>query len=699
MDRALTRLGRACAEHPWRTVGAWVVAAVVVVGLVLTAGGTTRDDYEVGGIEAEQGLVLLEQHLPDLGGAGARVVVHDRDGAPLDAATLASLTERLGAMPHVSMVLPPRRSDGRTTAIVRVRYDVPVTDPALFANTDPLERAVAPTGAAGLQVELGGELPESTVAAVEGRGEVVGLSAALVILLLTFGSVLAAGVPLLTAVVGLGVGLGGVYLLASVLTISTSAPTVASMVGLGVGLDYALLLLTRHREQLAAGDGVVDATGRTLATAGRSVVFAGVTVLVSLIGLRVADIPSYNSFGYATACTVVAVVLASLTLVPALLGLLGERLRPRGRGTRRRAREPWAAGWARRVARHPGWWAGGAALLMVVLAVPTLQLRTWPQDASMQTPDLTTRRASDLVTEAFGPGANAALTVVAPTSRAGDGGRGRVEEVLAAPGQGSTLGPPVTSPDGAITVWTHEPPLGPTDPGFPAYVERLRADLPADVEVTGRAALLADFAGLLESRLPRVVVFVVSVSLLFLLLIFRSVAVPLKAALMNLLSIGAAYGVVVAVFQWGWGLGALGLDHTVPISSFLPILMFAVLFGLSMDYEVFLLSRVRESWLATGDPRGSVVDGLAATGRVISAAAAIMVAVFLGFASETDVIVKQISIGMAVAVALDATVVRMVLVPATMTLLGRWNWWLPPWLERRLPRVDVEPASTLAPTA
>jgi len=510
---------------------------------------------------------------------------------------------------------------------------------------------------------------------------------------LAFGSVVGAGLPIGTALVGLGVGSGGLAILAGTMDVSTSAPTVATMVGLGVGIDYALLLVTRHVEYLRLGLDVPEAAGRAMATSGRSVVFAATTVLVSLMGLRLAGLSTYSTFGFATAIAVVAVLAASLTLVPVFSRFAGRRLLPRRvRRSRERGGVSLTARWAQRVARRPLPWALAAAVLMLTIAVPALDMRTWPQDESTASHDLTTRRAFELISAEYGPGANGVITVVVDHAKTGAGTVGEVVRDVRTNPEIVDVTPPATSPDGAVTVVDAQPAFGPSDARMPGLVDDLRAELPTGTEVTGTTPLFADISELLAKRLWVVIAFVVGVSVLLLAMVFRSIAVPIKAAVMNLLSIGAAYGVLVAVFQWGWGVQMLGLDHAVPVSSWVPILIFAILFGLSMDYEVFLLSRVREHWLDTGDAHGSVVRGLSDTGRIISAAAAIMVAVFLGFGTEVDVTVKMLGIGMATAIFLDATVVRMVLVPATMAMLGRWNWWLPAWLDRILPGVSVEGA-------
>jgi RND superfamily putative drug exporter len=696
MTEKLYRLGGAAAAHPWRTFAAWLVAAVLAVGLAGAIGGQPQDDWTVDGLPAQAGTDLLHAEFPDAAGAVDRVVVHEADGGRVDPAQVDALAGRLAGLPHVLDVSPPRTSEDGGTVLLTVRYDVPVTHADIYGDLTPLQEAAAPTVDAGLQVAFGGEVPDSASLAAGGTGEVVGVVVALALLVLTFASVLAAGLPILVALTGLAVGSSGVLLLAAVMDVSTSAPTVATMVGLGVGIDYALLLVTRHVEGLRAGLAVREAAARATATAGRSVVFAGATVLVSLLGLGLAGLPTYTTFGLATAITVLSVMAAALTLVPAALGLLGRRVMPRRerRGRARRStRAPLAARWAERVGRRPLPWALGAVALLIGLALPVLGLRMWPADIAAQPADSTTRQAFDLVDEAFGPGANGPFLVAVDLDRVPAAELPALRAELAATDGVAAATDPVISPTGHAAVLVLEPTTAPADERTTQLLGDLRGEVPDGVEITGQTPVLADITDLLAERLWLVIGFVVGVSVLLLTLAFRAPVVALKAAVMNLLSIGAAYGVVVAVFSWGWGRQLFGLDQDVPVSSWLPILMFAVAFGLSMDYEVFLLGRVREEWRRTGDPRGSVVAGLAATGRLITAAAAIMVAVFLGFASEGDLVLKQVGAGLAVAILVDATVVRMVLVPATMALLGRWNWWLPAWLDRLLPHLDVEPAA------
>lgn len=707
MSRLLTRLGYTAAVHPWRIIAGWVVALALTLALSAAVGGSPHDDYTVAGSASQAGSDLLTERFGDTYATDARVVVRDPDG-PLDPAAVDALSGRLAGLPHVVAVDPPRWSADGDTALLTVRYDVPVTDFTGSEAVDALRAATAPAEQAGLTVAVGGQVPEN-FAPPSGVAELVGVLIALVVLVFAFGSVVAAGLPMAVALVGLGVGSSLIALLAAITDVSTVAPTVAAMVGLGVGIDYALLLVTRFVEGLRAGLPVPEAAARANGTAGVSVVFAGTTVLISLIGLRLADLPTYTTVGIATLLVVFSVMLTSITLVPALCGLVGRRVL--GRRAHRTARPDHAvagprhhaeratatARWAHRVGRRPWPWALGALTLLLVLAAPVLGMRTWPQDAGSQPESNTTRIAYDLVADEFGPGANGpfllAVDLTGPAGSAGQTVVSQLTERLAADPGVAAVAPPVLNPAGDAALIIVQPTTGPQDEATVELLHRLRADLPDTVRVTGLTPVFADISDRLADRLWVVIAFVVGVSLLLLTAAFRSVIVSVKAAAMNLLSVAAAYGVMVVVFQWGWGAELLGLPHAVPISSWVPILMFTILFGLSMDYQVFLLSRIREDYLATDDPRGSVVRGLAGTGRVITCAAAIMVAVFVGFGLDADPVVKMMGIGMAVAVLIDATVVRMVLVAATMSILGRANWWLPGWLDRVLPHLDTEGAA------
>jgi RND superfamily putative drug exporter len=505
--------------------------------------------------------------------------------------------------------------------------------------------------------------------------------------------------------------------LAGVTEVPTFAPVLGSMVGLGVGIDYALFVLARHREYLACGLDPQAAAGRAVATAGRPVVFAGGTVVVSILGLAVANVPFMTVGGVAVSIVVLTMVLASVTLLPAFLGAAGPRLARAGRigrigralqtrkpGRLARRRDPaagaaHAAGWRRwigHVSRHPVPYAVGAAGLLLTATLPVLGLRVGLPDDGSLPQSRTERRAYDLVAEGFGPGTNGPLVIAADPS----GDRGVVDRlvttVAADPGIASVAPTHIDRATGIATLVVF-PTTSPQDKATADTIARLRTDVlptaighgPARAHVGGAAASLSDVGQRTSQRLPVFVAAVLAMSFLLLMLVFRSILVPLKAVLLNLLSIGAAYGIMVAVFQWGWGGALIGLEATVPIVSFIPMFLFAILFGLSMDYEVFLLSRVREEYLRTGDNGTAIVEGVSRTARIITSAALIMVAVFLSFAVAEDPSTKMFGLGLATAIFIDATVVRMVLVPATMTLLGRTNWWLPKWLDWMLPRGPV----------
>ena len=511
------------------------------------------------------------------------------------------------------------------------------------------------------------------------------------ILLLAFGSLVAMGLPIGTALIGLAVGAGSLSLVAYVVEIPSWATVIGSMVGLGVGIDYALFVLTRFREHLAEGLDVVDAVGRSLATAGRSVVFAGGTVVVAILGLAVARIPFVTAGGVGISVVVLVMVLASITLLPALLGLAGHRVNGRRSGREAATGRRWRR-WGEHVGRHAKGYAVGATVLLLALAAPVTALRLgFPDEGTMPT-SRTERQAYDLIEAGFGPGANGPLVVVVELSGDPSVLTPLSAAIAADPGI-AEVSPTQVDSRSDVAVLTAEPTTSPQSETTRDTIDRLRSQVfpgvldgtAARAHVGGEVAVFADLGDRVQERLPLFIAAVVLLSFALLMVMFRSLLVPLKAAVMNLLSVSAAYGVLVMIFQWGWGAGLIGLESTVPILSFIPLFMFAILFGLSMDYEVFLLSRVREEYVRTGDNDEAVVRGLAGTARTITSAALIMVAVFGGFALAEDPLAKMMGIGLATAIAVDATVVRLVLVPATMKLLGRANWWLPGWLDRVLP--------------
>jgi RND superfamily putative drug exporter len=503
------------------------------------------------------------------------------------------------------------------------------------------------------------------------------------------------------ALFGLALGITSMGLVTYLVDIPSWAPQMATMIGLGVGIDYALFLVTRHREHLASGMAVEESVGRAVATAGQSVIFAGGTVVIAILGLAVAGIPSLTAAGIATSLIVLIMVVSSITLLPAFLGLAGNNIdrfsvRRRVRDAERSRRAGWER-WGRHVSRHAWVYAVGTTALLVALTAPVLALRLGFPDEGTLPESRTERQAYDLVADGFGPGINGPLVIAVDISEDERTLEPLVSAIAADPGIVS-VAPAEVAGDARVATILAFPTTAPQDDSTIETIERLRAEvLPrvlegsaAHAHIGGQTANSADVSERVSARLPWFVTAVVMLSFLLLMVVFRSILVPLKAALLNLLSIGAAYGVMVMVFQWGWGKGLIGLEATVPIVSFLPMFMFAVLFGLSMDYEVFLLSRIREEYRRTGDNDGSVIHGIAKTARVITSAALIMISVFLGFVLGDDPVIKMMGLGLATAIFIDATIVRIVLVPATMKLMGHSNWWLPGWLDRFLPDIDID---------
>ncbi|MFC0842380.1 MMPL family transporter [Streptomyces noboritoensis] len=734
LSKALLRLGTSAARHPWRVIAAWLVAATLAVLAAIAFGGRTADSMTAPGLDSQRAADLIERAGTGQEGMTAQVVVTPHDGAATffdhDSArtALTRLRTEVKRLPHVLGTSDPAgaldaggdtavrgglvSADGRI-AVVRVQYPdqsrLSAEDLDALVDLGDRLRAELP-----LRIEMGGNLFYAFSDPDGGASELIGILAAAAILFLAFGSLVAAALPIGMAVFGLTVGVATMTVLAGVTDVPTFAPVLGSMVGLGVGIDYALFVLARHREYLARGLDPHEAAGRAVATAGRPVVFAGGTVVVSILGMAVANVPFMTVGGLAVSIVVLTMVVASVTLLPAFLGAAGPRLARAGRigralrtGTlgrlaRRRdtvAGAAHAAGWRRwigHVSRHPVLYAVGAAGLLLTATLPVLGLRVGLPDDGSLPHSRTERRAYDLVAEGFGPGINGPLVIAADP--AGDPGvlDRLVGAVAADPGIASVAPTHIDRATGIATLVVF-PTTSPQDKATADTVARLRTDvLPtaighgaARAHVGGAAASLSDVGRRTSQRLPVFVAAVLAMSFLLLMLVFRSVLVPLKAVLLNLLSIGAAYGIMVAVFQWGWGGALIGLEATVPIVSFIPMFLFAILFGLSMDYEVFLLSRVREEYLRTGDNGTAIVEGVSGTARIITSAALIMVAVFLSFAVAEDPSAKMFGLGLATAIFIDATVVRMVLVPATMTLLGRANWWLPKWLDRMLPRGPV----------
>ncbi len=708
MATLLYRLGHFSVRNRRKVLGAWLIGLVLLGVIAQAAGGETSTEFSIPGTESQEAIDLLTERFPAQSGDSARVVFASEDGSALDPDQLSAFSAELAGLPEVLGASDPSSAgtispDG-DIAFSTVQYQVDaisVSDEAF----DELVTLAEGFESRGLQVELGGGVVSAHSQAEPASSELIGLAVAVVVLLFAFGSVIAMGLPLITALIGLGIGLMGITLLSAFVDLSETAPVLATMIGLAVGIDYALFIVTRHRQNLTDGLDVEEAAARANATAGGAVVFAGMTVVIAIGGLAVVGIPFLTVMGLAAAATVFIAVLVAISLLPALLGFAGhniDRFTLPGMKAKTSSAGEKTLGtkWAEKVTQHPVISLVGGLLVMVLLAVPTLSLRLGSPDDGTQPEGNTMREAYDLLAEGFGPGFNGPLTVVVDLTAAGDR-TGAITDVTAAieadPGI-ATVSTANLNDAGDTAVISAIPTSGPADKATEDTVHRLRgdglqgveSDTGAAVALTGSTASNIDISDKMLSALPVFMILVIGLTLVLLMVVFRSIVVPIKAAIAILLSIASSFGVLVAVFQWGWLKDLIGLETTVPIISFLPLLMFAILFGLSMDYEVFIMTRIREEYAKSGQARESVLTGLGASARVISAAAIIMVSVFGSFVLGDDPTIKMFGVGLSAAVLLDATVVRMVIVPAVMTLFGDRAWWYPTWLDRITPNVDVE---------
>jgi putative drug exporter of the RND superfamily len=674
----------------------WLVAVAAAVGLSQVASGEFKADYTARGSDSRAAQDLLTARFPAAAGEQVTVVVRaDRPVTdPTVRASVEGLLGQIATVPHVLSAPSPYGQPGAIAADGRilqatVQLDAANPDAMPVEDTQRIIDLASAADRSGLDVALGGQVVEAATQGSIGS-EGIGLAAAAIILLLVFGSVVAAGLPILVAVVGLGVSASLVGVVAAIVDVPDWSTSLAAMMGIGVGVDYVLLLVTRYREYLGRGLTPRGATMATADTAGRAVLVAGSTVVVSLLGLFGMGLSAMRGAALVTILAVLVVMLAAVTLLPALFGFVGHRIDRLRLPVPRSSGRPMGARWAVGVQRRP-WTALGAGLVLLgLLALPFLGVRYGFPDAGNDQAGTTTRQAYDTLADGFGPGANGPLLLV---SEDGGGSLAQLRARIAATPGVAAVSAPQAAPAGDAALMTVLPTTSPQSVDTERLVGTLRSEVAGTgVHVGGVTAAAVDTNEDMASRLPLLIGGVVGLSFLLLLTVFRSVTVAIKAAVLNLLSLAAAYGVVALVLQGGWAGRLIGIDTPTPLPAFVPVLMFAVLFGLSMDYEVFLLTRIRERWLKTGDNTRSVTEGLTRTARVVTAAAAIMIAVFAAFVPSPVIFLKVIGVGMAAAILVDATVVRMLLVPAAMQLLGRANWWLPSWLDRWLPRIQIEGA-------
>jgi RND superfamily putative drug exporter len=688
----LTSIARLSFRHRRLVVAVWVLLLVAAIA----GGSALAGDYATSGrlshTDSQAAYDMLAHDFPTEHGDEARIVFADiRSNPPAINAFLGRVAATHGVLGVQPMQVSP---DGAIGVVPITTANGSGSHPKDVANQ--LQDLAKPLADQGVRVEFSGTWFQNTSMPAS---EVVGIVAAIVVLLVAFGSLIAMGLPIMTALVGIGISLAGVGIIANFFTTPNFVPQVAAMIGIGVGIDYALFIVTRYRNALHAGRSPEDAVLEAMNTSGRAVVFAGFTVMISVLGMFLMGLDFLHGLAVGTSFAVVVAVLAAITLLPALLGFVGRTIDRFhvGRHTTDGREGMWHR-WARTVQRRPLPIAIFGLAALVVVALPTLSLRLGSSDAGNDPTSSTTFKAYELVDRGFGPGANGPIQVVADMTKPGSARTlpGLLDALRATPGVAS-VSDATQSPAGTAAIATLIPRTGPQDEATKQLVHRLRDHVVPDatagsglvVHVGGQTAQGIDFADVIGRRLPIFFGAVLALSFLLLLVVFRSVLVPLKAVVMNLLSIGAAYGVIVAMFQWGWGAGLLGVKAG-PIEPWVPMMLFAIVFGLSMDYEVFLLSSMREHYDRTGDNATSVAEGLAGTARVITAAALIMVLVFGSFVVADLRALKLIGLGLAVAVAIDASVVRIVLVPATMELLGDANWWLPRWLGRVLPNVRID---------
>jgi RND superfamily putative drug exporter len=709
---ALARLARSCALHPWRTITTWVAVLAVVVSASAAFGGRLVNEFTIPGSETQQATDLLKSRFPANAGDSATLVFTSDRGLRTGAARqgIAAASAAAAKIPHVVSVgeayghkAGAISNDGRI-GFVDVRFDEQAFE-VDQADVDQLKDAVdAAVRPSGLTVEYGGDVlnaapPES------GASDVIGLAAAVIVLLLVLGTAVAMSLPIALALTSVGIGVSGLGLAANFTNLNTVTPILAVMLGLGVGIDYALFIVTRFRQALADGEEPVEAATTAAATAGRAVVFAGTTVAISISGLAIIGLSFVTKLGFGAASTVVASVCAAVTLLPAVLAKLGYRVN-RLRvptfvaqdATARGGRPTLVDRWGKAVTHRPRLAAFAALAVLIAVAVPAAALNLGSSDAGTHAKHTTTRKAYDLLSKGFGPGLNGSIKVAVDQSKDRTAATRLEAAIRKTPGVG-TVSPPVVNPAGDAAVLLVFPTTKPQANETKDLVDRLRNTTvpqalhgsPAHAYVGGQTAANQDIATRIHERMPYFLALVGGIIFLVLAMAFRSVVIALKAALATLLSGMAAIGSLVAIFQWGWFSSFVGLDRTGPIESYMPMILFAILFGLSMDYEVFLVSRIREAYTHGASARKAITEGVGNIGRVIVAAGTIMVVVFWAFVLGDDRTVKEFGVGLGVAILMDAFVVRMVLVPAVMHLLGDKAWYMPRWLDRALPHLTIEP--------
>jgi putative drug exporter of the RND superfamily len=721
----LERIAGTAARRHWIFIIVWVIILGGLLAAKNAFGGEYVNNYTISGSDSAAGLNVLNKTFPNQGGYGGQIVFHAKSGqVSAQESAVNQSVSNVSKLPDVIKAVSPFGSSNsgavsKDGTIVYASVGWSVNPNSLDTSyLNKLNNAVAPATKAGLQVAYGAGAGEIGQKTSDTKSEIIGLACALVLLLIMFYSLLAAAIPLVSAIFSVLSGLALLALLARVVTFPTTAPTIATLLGLGVAVDYGLFMVARHREQLDSGMGVIPSVRRAAGTSGAAIIVAGSTVAVSVLGLYISGVGFVGALGLAAALVVVVTMISALTLVPAFMGLAREGVRAvfarvrahkggltvqqqaaaTAEATHEQHEHSAFARWGRMVSAHPWPWGVASVVALLVLAIPLFSITLGQPDNGTNPTSQSNRVAYDLISQGFGVGVNGPLTVVVKlpnqSSSANNSLLSTMQSDVSKTADVASVTPATINSSGTTAVFNVIPATRPQATQTSALVNTLRHDvLPkehATSYVTGTTAGAVDFTSQITSRLAWLIIAVVAISFLLLTTAFRSVVIATKAAILNILSIGAAYGVIVAIFEWGWGKSVIGLQSTLPIPAYVPMLVFCIVFGLSMDYEVFLLSRVHEAWLKTGDAHRAVAIGIGATARVITTAALIMIVVFTSFVLNPDPTVKMLAIGMAFAVLIDASLVRMCLVPSIMSLLGSHAWWLPRWMEPVVPKIQLE---------
>jgi RND superfamily putative drug exporter len=723
VTNSLYKFGKFCARHGWLVFGIWIVIIISLVFVTKQFGGQIANTFSLPNSNSQLATNIVESNFPQANYATTQLVFYSNNGilnTPENQETVSNIIDKISTLPSVSSTSNPfvlsansAISPDQKIGYANIDYSVPVTSLS-YEDVTKINTIIQQNNSSNLQIEIGGSLIGTYPSGAKDNSETYGLIAAAVILLIAFGSVVVMGLPLISSLTGIAVGTMLILILAKFIDIPSVGPAVATMIGIGVGIDYALFIITRHREQIASGLGFEESIGRTVATSGQAVIVAGGTVIIANLGLLVVQIPLVTAMAFATALAIASAILVSITLLPAILGILGKHInalkipflnRKIEKTNKQKPEDTFWGKWALMVTNKPWIFIAGSLIFLALLIAPVFKIELGSPNPAASPPNQTQTKAYNLISEGFGVGVNNPLLVAVslPENQTTQNIK-TLENLETNIKQNSSVAavtPPIIDKNGNAALFSVIPVAGQDATSTTELVNDLRVNiLPKSIEgseskafVGGVTATFIDITDQISSRMVKFIGLVLVLTFVLLMFVFRSLFIPFKAVVMNLLSVLAAFGVIVMIFQWGWGKDLIGLAAAGPIVAYVPMMIFAILFGLSMDYEVFILSRVRESYLKNGDNKKAVVEGIAHTARLITAAALVMISVFLAFVISTDPVIKMFGIGLAFAVLIDATIIRLVLVPATMDLAGKINWWFPKWLGKIIPDIHFDDAT------